>query len=181
MQRYLTIAKYSITIMLICLFILIINSALTLNLNSYGIVPRSMGHLLGIFFAPFLHADFAHLASNFLPFVVLSTLIGLHSIRRYFFLFPFFIIATGLLVWLFARGHSIHIGMSGVIYALWGYLVIYGFIRRQIIYIVISLITLLFYGGLFFGLFPGELGVSFESHFMGALVGGLTGYALAKR
>ncbi|WP_354622829.1 rhomboid family intramembrane serine protease [Psychromonas sp. MME2] len=181
MKRYLTIAKYSITIMLICLILLIINNVLALNLNGYGIVPRSSPHLIGIFFAPFLHGDFAHLASNFLPFVVLSTLIGIHSIKRYFVLLPFFIITTGLLVWLFARGNSVHIGMSGVIYALWGYLVVYGFIRRQITYILISLITLLFYGGLFFGLFPGELGVSFESHAMGALVGGVTGYVLAKR
>lgn len=181
MKRYLIVAKYSTVIMLVCLFILLINSLFTLNLNRYGIVPRSIDHISGILFAPFLHGDLGHLASNFIPFIILSTLIGLHSIKRYLFVFPFFVIGTGLLVWIFARGNSVHIGMSGVIYALWGYLVIYGFVRRQLTSILIAMATLVIYGGLIFGVFPGELGVSFESHLMGAIVGAITGYVLAKR
>jgi len=181
MKRYLLIAKYSTVIMFVCWCILILNSLLPVNLNQWGIVPRSSDHLPGILFAPFLHANLTHLLSNVIPFVIFATLIGLQSVKRFFFLFAFFVVTTGLLVWLFARGNSIHIGMSGVIYALWGYLLVYGFVRRQFVSIIISLVTLFFYGGLVFGVLPSTPGISFESHLLGAIVGALSGYYLAKR
>ena len=181
MKRYLLAAKYSAAIVLICLIIFILNSFFALNLNQWGIVPRSIAHLSGILIAPFLHASWGHLFSNIFPFIIFGTLVGLKSARQFFFLFCLFVISTGLLVWLFARGHSLHIGMSGVIYALWGYLLVYGFVRRQIIPLFISLFMLFYYGGLVFGVFPTHIGISFESHLMGALVGAITGYYLAKR
>ncbi|MGB5446260.1 MAG: rhomboid family intramembrane serine protease, partial [Psychromonas sp.] len=137
-------------------------------------------HLSGIFFAPFLHAGWSHLFSNFLPFIVFSALIGLHSIKRFWQVFILHIIMAGALVWLFARGNSVHIGMSGVIYAFWGYLIVYGFVRRKFLHIFISLITLLLYGGLIYGVLPTQVGVSFESHLLGALAGAVSGYYFAK-
>jgi len=181
MKPYLQAAKYSAAIMLACTLIFILNRIFALNLNQLGIVPRSAAHLSGILTAPFLHAGWGHLFSNFFPFIIFASLVGLQSPRRFLSLFIFFIFSTGLLVWLFARGDSVHIGMSGVIYAFWGYLLIYGFVRRQIIPLLISLLTLFFYGGLLFGLFPADFTTSFESHAMGALVGAATGYCLARR
>ena len=70
MKAYLVVAKYSMSIMLVCLLILILDSVLTLNLNQYGIVPRSTTHLKGFVIAPFLHANWAHLLSNFFPFII---------------------------------------------------------------------------------------------------------------
>lgn len=181
MKRYLPVAKYSMAIMLLCWSILILNTLLPVNLNQWGIVPRSSDHLRGIIFAPFLHANLTHLLSNFFPFIILAVLTGLQSAKRFLSLFTFFVVTTGLLVWLLARGNNIHIGMSGVIYALWGYLLVYGFVRRQFFSVIISLITLFFYGGLVFGVLPSTPGISFESHLLGAVVGALSGYYLAKR
>lgn len=180
MKQYLQSSKISLAIMLACTVILILNTLLPLNLNQFGIVPRSLSHLSGILFAPFLHASWSHLLSNFLPFVILGGLIGLKSRRRFFLLFIIHVISTGSLVWLFARGNSVHIGMSGVIYAFWGYLIVYGLVRRQFVHIVVSLLTLLFYGGLVFGVLPTQAGVSFESHLLGGVVGALSGYFWAK-
>ncbi|MCW8995030.1 MAG: rhomboid family intramembrane serine protease [Psychromonas sp.] len=181
MKRYLFAAQYSLLIMLICSLIFIFNRLFALHLNHWGIVPRSTAHLSGILISPFLHASWGHLLSNFFPFIVLGMLVGLQGVQRFLLLFLFFVVSTGSLVWLFARGNSIHIGMSGVVYALWGYLLVYGFVCRQILPLFISLFTLFFYGGLVFGVFPGNVSISFESHLMGALVGGVTGYYLAKR
>jgi len=180
MKGYLLAGKYSVAIMLFCCVVVIINTLLPLNLNQFGIVPRSAAHLSGIFFAPFLHAGWSHLFSNFFPFVVFSALIGLHSLKRFWMVFILHIIITGSLVWLFARGNSVHIGMSGVIYAFWGYLIVYGVVRRKFLHIVISLVTLVFYGGLIYGVLPTTVGVSFESHLLGALAGALSGYYFAK-
>jgi len=166
--------------MLVCSVIFILNTLLPINLNQFGIVPRSLLHLSGIVVAPFLHGSWSHLFSNFLPFVILGGLIGVKSKKRFWLLFIIYVISTGSLVWLFARGNSVHIGMSGVIYAFWGYLIVYGVVRRQFLHIIISLATLIFYGGLVFGVLPIRSGVSFESHLMGALVGALSGYIFAK-
>jgi len=166
--------------MLGCTLVLLLNTVLPINLNQFGIVPRSSAHLSGILFSPFLHGNWVHLFSNFLPFIIFGGLIGLTSTKRFWLLFVIHIISTGTLVWLFARGNSVHIGMSGVIYAFWGYLIVYGFIRRRFLHIVISLITLIFYGGLVFGVLPTQVGVSFESHLLGAFVGALSGYLFAK-
>ncbi len=180
MKSYLLAGKYSAVIMLFCCFIVFINMLLPFNLNQLGIVPRSAAHLIGIFFAPFLHAGWSHLFSNFLPFIVFGALIGMHSIKRFWLVFILHIIITGILVWLFARSNSVHIGMSGVIYAFWGYLIVYGVVRRKFLHILISLVTLIFYGGLIYGVLPTTAGVSFESHLLGALAGALSGYYFAK-
>lgn len=180
MKQYLRSGKVSLIIMLICTVFFILNILLPINLNQFGIVPRSISHLSGILFAPFLHGSWAHLFSNFFPFIVFGALIGLKNIKRFWLLFIIHIISTGFLVWLFARGNSVHIGMSGVIYAFWGYLIVYGIVCRQFLHIIISLLTLLFYGGLVFGVVPTAAGISFESHLLGAVVGALSGYLFAK-
>lgn len=180
MKQYLQSGKVSLYIMLVCSVVFTLNILLPINFNQFGIVPRSLSHLSGILFSPFLHASWLHLFSNFVPFVIFGALIGLKSKKRFWFVFLLHIISTGGLVWLFARGNSIHIGMSGVIYAFWGYLIIYGFVRRKLLHIIISLVTVIFYGGLAFGVLPITPGVSFESHLLGALMGALSGYLIAK-
>lgn len=180
MKQYLQSGKVSLYIMLVCALVFTLNTLLSINLNQFGIVPRSTKHLSGILFSPFLHGSWVHLLSNFIPFVILGGLIGLKNRWRFYLLFTIHIISTGSLVWLFARGNSVHIGMSGIIYAFWGYLIIYGLVRKKFIHIAISVLTLLLYGGLVIGVLPMNPGVSFESHLLGALVGALSGYMFAR-
>jgi len=179
MQRYLKPAKHSLLIMLLCTVLLLINSIFTVN--QFGIVPREFSHLSGIIFAPFLHGDWSHLLSNFFPFVIFSSLIGLHSLKRFWLVFTLSVLMTGSLVWLFARGASVHIGMSGVVYSMWGYLIVYGTMQKHFRDIVISILVLVLYGGLVFGVLPSAPNVSYESHFFGAIAGGVLGYFLSKR
>jgi len=179
MQHYLKPLKHSVMIILFCVVSLFLNAILPIN--SFGIIPREMSHFSGIFFSPFLHADWMHLLANTFPFIVLSTLIGFHSLSRFWLVFCLSTFFSGLLVWLFARGGTIHVGMSGVIYAMWGYLIVYGFKQRQFRDILISILVLFLYGGLIFGVLPQAENVSYEGHFFGAVVGCLLGYLLAKR
>ncbi|TEW51282.1 rhomboid family intramembrane serine protease [Psychromonas algicola] len=179
MQRYFKPLKHSVIIILLCVVFLLLN--IIFPVNRLGIAPREMSHFSGIFFSPFLHVDWMHLLANSLPFIVLSSLIGLHSLTRFWLVFCLSVVSSGLLVWLFARGGTIHIGMSGVIYAMWGYLIVYGFKQRQFRDILISILVLFLYGGLVFGVLPQEANVSYESHFFGALVGCFLGYFFAKR
>jgi membrane associated rhomboid family serine protease len=87
---------------------------------------------------------------------------GLVFFRSYFW--------TNILVWLFARPAN-HIGASGVVYALAFFLIFFGLFRRDFLSIFISVVVLILYGGVFYGILPTDSRVSWESHFAGALVG----------
>ena len=43
------------------------------ELGGFGVVPRETSGLWGVLTAPFVHADFAHLASNALPLLIAGT------------------------------------------------------------------------------------------------------------
>src|SRR3954447_6465496 len=53
------------------------------DLDQYGIRPHNAPDgLLGIIWAPFLHAGFGHLAGNTVPFLVLGATIALSGFAR---------------------------------------------------------------------------------------------------
>lgn len=140
------------------------------NLNVFGIMPRTVSGLAGIFLAPMLHGDFLHLASNTIPLLFLGTMLFYFYGRigqTVFFRAYFW---TSLCVWLFARPAN-HIGASGVIYGLAFFLIFFGIFRRDFISLLISIVTLSMYGGVFYGILPSDPNISWESHFAGALVG----------
>lgn len=135
-----------------------------------GIYPQRLSGLVGIFTAPLLHGSFNHLMSNTLPLIVLGGTLYFFFplIAPRIFLYSYFF--TNILVWVFGRPYY-HIGASGLIYALASFLVFYGFFQRNFKSVIISAITIFFYGGLVHGLFLLDPRVSWESHLMGAVVG----------
>ncbi len=135
-----------------------------------GILPRNVYGLIGIFMAPLIHGNINHLVSNTLPILFLGGVVFFFYPRiavRVFFQGYFF---TNALVWIFGRTHF-HIGASGLVYSLAAFLVFNGFFKRDALSVVISLIVMIIYGGLIYGVFPNEPWVSWESHLMGAIVG----------
>ena len=50
----------------------IVDAVLPADLDQYGIESRETDGLVGVVAAPFLHADFAHLMANTVPFLVLG-------------------------------------------------------------------------------------------------------------
>ncbi|ALS33720.1 hypothetical protein PTRA_a2649 [Pseudoalteromonas translucida KMM 520] len=179
-RSLLTSKRFAIfSIVTICFFLQLINSLPGINLNGFGIYPRSINGLIGILCAPFLHGSWWHFASNMLPFVVLSWLICQYSVKRFYSVFIFTALVGGFLVWAFGRS-NIHVGLSGVIYGLWGFILCYGVIRRSFKSIVIAVVVALLYSGFVWGVLPQRLHISFESHLFGALSGLFLGYKLAK-
>ncbi|MEM6829900.1 MAG: rhomboid family intramembrane serine protease [Bacteroidota bacterium] len=152
---------------------------LGIDLGFLGIYPRETSGLLGVLFAPMIHGDFNHLLSNSIPLLVLggSLYFFYPSIARKVFLQGYFF--TNLLVWILARP-SYHIGASGLVYALASFLAFYGLFRKNFKSVVISVIVILFYGGLIHGLFAFNANISWESHLMGAIVGFTSAYIFRK-
>ena len=149
---------------------------LNAKLSAYGIEPRTLSGLIGIIMAPFLHGDFYHILSNTFPILFLGgTLYFFYRpVASKVFVQSFFM--TGFLVWCFARP-SMHIGASGVIYALASFLIFLGIFRKSFLSLIISVSVILFYGGLIYGISPFQYGISWESH----LIGGIVGFVLAKQ
>ncbi|MCX2741119.1 rhomboid family intramembrane serine protease [Pontibacter anaerobius] len=140
------------------------------NLAFLGIMPRSFLGLIGVFFGPLIHGDLLHLLSNTFPLVLLSGFI-LYIHRKVALRVTVLVyLLSGLLTWLIGR-QSYHIGASGVVYGLAGFLLFNGFLRQNRGAMAVSLAVLFLYSGLFYGLFPGEERVSWEGHVAGLLSG----------
>lgn len=141
-----------------------------------ALVPRSLNGLLGIPLMPFMHGGWKHLIGNTIPLVVLLTLLA-GSKARSWEIVTALIIASGCLVWLFGgasgpNGTVVgHVGASGLIYALTGYLIASGVFEKRPIPLGVSVIVGLMFGlSTFKGLIPTE-GVSWSGHFFGLVAG----------
>jgi membrane associated rhomboid family serine protease len=144
------------------------------DLEVYGLIPLSWQGLPGIIIAPFLHANFSHLAGNTLPFIVLGGLLFYFYRSIAFKIFWLIWLITGLWVWAFAQRNSIHVGASGVINGLAAFLFLSGILRRDSRLMAITLLIAFLYGGLVWGIFPQlfpHQPISWESHLMGLLAG----------
>ncbi len=144
-------------------------------LDRFGIRPRRLDGLSGILFAPFLHGGFAHLAANSSVLVVFGGLILLRSRKEFALVSVITTLLGGLGVWLlgslFSVGNAVHIGASGVIFGYFGYLLSMGIFERKVGSILLSVALAVGYGGVIFGVLPGQEGVSWESHLFGFLAG----------
>jgi membrane associated rhomboid family serine protease len=164
--------------------VFVLNSILPINLNQYGIIPRTTQGLIGILFAPFLHGSLAHIISNSVPLLVLTfTLFLFYEKQAYPALLGVTIIG-GFLVWLLAglfSGPSVHIGASGVIYGLVAFFIASGIYQRSTASIIISIVVVVAYGGLIYGIFPTQPRVSWQGHLFGAIAGLYMAYVFRKR
>lgn len=160
---------------LLAIWILFVaGQTLDLDLVFHGLYPRKVSGLQGILLAPLIHGGLRHIFANSLPIFALGSLL--------FYFYPTLALRVsvvsyllpGILVWFLGRS-SYHVGASAIIYGLAAFLFLSGLIRKHLGLMAISLLVLMEYGTMVWGIFPFEEGVSWESH----LAGMLTGLSLA--
>lgn len=145
------------------------------GLDSYGIRPREISGLLGIFFAPFLHGDFKHVLSNTIPFLILGFIVLKADRKQFYYTSLAIIVLGGLGTWLVGRS-SFHIGASGLVYGYFGYVIVRGFSEKRVKWILLALAVGVFFGGMIWGVLPSVEGrISWEGHLFGMLAGGWIG------
>ena len=150
----------------------IVDQVTSANLDQYGIKPHEADGLVGIVTAPFLHAGFAHLKGNTVPFLVLGAAIALSGLGRVVFTTAIIAVVGGLGVWLFAPTGTDHIGASGIVFGYAAYLIARGLFSRSLLHLAIGVVVIGLYGTtLLFGVAPRD-GISWKGHVFGA-VGGL--------
>jgi membrane associated rhomboid family serine protease len=157
----------------------LVSVVFNLNLAWMGILPRTTAGLLGIITGPLIHAGFPHLISNSFPLVILGWIIFFFFPKVAYRLFFFIYLLTDILVWCFAR-QVYHIGASGMIYGFLGFLFFSGIFRRDNKSIALALLVTFLYGGVVWGILPGQEGISWESHLFGALTGLLAAFLFRK-
>jgi membrane associated rhomboid family serine protease len=135
-----------------------------------AVVPRTRQGLVGLLTAPFVHANFAHLAANLPPFLVLGTLMIRQGDLQFLKVALAIALGQGVLLWLLGR-KAAHVGMSGVIFGFFGWLVAVAWFTRAAADLVVAGGVLVFYGGMLAGLAPARKGVSWEGHLFGLVTG----------
>lgn len=140
------------------------------SFTRFGISPRDLVGLRGIFLAPFIHGDFKHIVNNTYPILILGTAIFYFYKKSAKMVVLYSVLMTGVWVWAFARP-SFHIGASGLIYAWGAFLFLSGVLNKNKRMMGLSLLIVFLYGSLVWGVLPLKDGVSWESHLLGAIAG----------
>ena len=164
-------AKIALGFVALIWLIELLNGALGLGLERFGVRPRELAGLPGILLAPLLHGGFGHLVANSLPLLVLGTGMLYLYPNSALKVIPAVYLGPGIAVWLFAKASSIHVGASGLIYGLVSYIFVAGLIRRDRRAIAASMLVYFLYGTLVWGVLPIRPGVSWETHLAAALIG----------
>lgn len=142
-----------------------------------GIIPRHIGGISGIFFAPLLHLNFNHLFFNSIPLLVLSNFILINGTQYFLIVTLMITVLSGLAIWCFAKP-GLHIGASALITGYWSFLISNIYQNGTLTTIILGLISLYYFAGIFLGVFPSQKGVSWEGHLFGLLAGFATSYLL---
>jgi len=124
--------------------------------------------------------DYNHIMNNSIPFLLLGTALFYHFKDLSYKISIWLFIGTGVWLWSFGRPSN-HIGASGIVYALFGFLTISGFLKGNKHLLALSLLTLFLYGSMIWGIFPDDPKVSWEGHLSGFLIGVVLAFYFRKR
>ncbi len=173
LQRYpFTTVMWFVPLLLVFIMVTVYwaESVFHVNFNHYGIYPKRLIGLRGIFTSPFIHGSLKHLLNNMVPLFVLTTALFYfyRSIKWRVLLIG--TLLTGLGTWLIGRP-SWHIGASGIIYLLTSFLLFKGIFSKQYQLTALSFAVIFLYGGFIWYVFPVDPKISWEGHLSGFFVG----------
>lgn len=149
------------------------------DLGVYGILPRTLTGIIGIFAAPLIHGDILHLLSNTFPLLLLLISVFYFYSKVALEVFLWIYIITGFWVWVAAR-EAYHIGSSGLVYGLASFLFFSGIFRKEARSVAVALGIAFLYGGMLQGLVPTSGSISWESHLLGSAAGILCSFYFRK-
>jgi membrane associated rhomboid family serine protease len=169
-----------LAIVLVMWIVEVINTLDSNRLDTDGIYGRSVSHLWGILTTPFIHASFAHLIGNTIPFVFMGVIIALSGARRLALVTGIVILVGGLGTWLVAPSNVPTIGASGVVFGYAAYLFTRGFFNRNVLEVLVGLVVGVIWGGALVASLVPHSGISWQGHLFG-LVGGVVAAGALRR
>ncbi len=151
-----------------------------LDLDPNGILPRRIDGLDGIVWSPLLHNGWGHLLANTVPFLVFGFLAMAGGVGQFIAVTGTIWVLGGLGVWLIGPDETNHTGASGVIFGWLVFLLTRGFFARSARQIGLAIVLFAIWGGVLFGVLPGQPGISWQAHLFGALAGLLAARLVAR-
>jgi membrane associated rhomboid family serine protease len=145
-----------------------------------GLEPREADSIDGILFAPALHGPWDHLLANTVPLLVFGFLLLLAGVRRWLVVTAVVWLVGGAGVWLTGGAGTVHIGASVLVFGWLSYLLLRGVFSRHAGQLALGGVLLLVYGGVLWGILPGQPGISWQGHLFGAIGGGLAAWWLGR-
>ena len=149
------------------------------DFNAFGIYPREIIGLRGVVFSPFIHGDLSHLWHNTLPLLILSMALFFFYAKNAWKVLLFGAFFTGIMTWILGRPAN-HIGASGIIYMLFGFLFFKGILARHFRLIALSFVVVFIYGSMIWYTMPVDPKISWEGHLSGLIVGVLLAFLIKK-
>lgn len=145
-----------------------------------GILPRQLDGLVGVITSPFVHGSWGHLFANSIPFLVFGFLLMVNGAKQFVAVTLLVWLVSGLGTWLTGGSNTVIIGASGIVFGWLAYLVVRGVFTRNGWQILLGLVLLAIWGGIFWGVLPGANGISWQAHLFGAIGGVLAAFLVAK-
>lgn len=149
------------------------------SFTGWGLRSWDLGSLQGIVLGPLLHADWAHLIANSVPFLVLGCLVAVEGAKRFWIVTAVVALVGGVGTWLVNAPGTLTVGSSVLVFGYFGYVVVRvlapGRLAHRVAYAAIAVIVVVLYGtSMFTGVFGVGTGVSWQAHLFGAIGGALT-------
>lgn len=139
-----------------------------------GLTPGEITGLRGVIFSPLLHSSVSHLWSNTLSLLILIWFLFYFYSKIAPKVFVALWIISGVATWFIGR-NALHVGASGLLFALLFFLFFSGIFRKYIPLVAVSLIVAFVYGGSVWSILPitelVDASISWEGHLSGAISG----------
>jgi membrane associated rhomboid family serine protease len=148
------------------------------SFTGFGLRSWDLSGLGGVVLSPLLHANWAHLIANSLPFLVLGCLVAIEGAARFWLVTAIIAVVGGAGTWLVNAPGTLTVGASVLVFGYFGYVVMRVFapgrVAHRIGYALIAVIVIVLYGtAMFVGVFGAADGVSWQAHLFGAIGGGI--------
>lgn len=142
-----------------------------IDLECFGINPRTFSGLLGVVCSPFIHGNIEHLYNNSIPLLILVAALRYFYREQSLRILALGILISGLITWVIGR-QSYHIGASGLVYVLVSFIFFKGIMTKYYRLVALSLVVILVYGSLAWYVFPDvDKTISWEGHLAGLITG----------
>jgi membrane associated rhomboid family serine protease len=149
--------------------------------TEFAIYPHNVSRLADIFTAPFLHASWQHIEGNTVPLIVLGVLAAYRGVRKFLLVSLIVAVSSGLAVWLFQSSGEDTVGVSGIIFGYFGYVLVRGFFDRNLLDIGLGVVAGVLYWTILQVAIPGTPGISWMDHLGGLFGGVLAAWVLRTR
>jgi membrane associated rhomboid family serine protease len=150
-----------------------------------GLWPRDPRGLLGVLTAPLVHANLQHLIGNSLALLPLGWIACRYSRKLTMAAVVYAMLGSGLLAWTMGVPGLPHIGASGVVFGLIGFLILNGLVRGGCWPLAITLLVGFLFGGAVATVLQtttsdGQL-LSWQMHLGGLIGGSLAAWQLRRQ